>query len=159
MYTFLLWAMDSFGNINVPSSQAVLWLRTAIATFFKRLQMQIWGLFFVYIVYTNLGCARCVYKQACPHSLARALWESRSSPLFLYVYISFVGDGLLWEHKCSVVASSALGSVAKMCGHSPYTKPNNLAFDFSVLFVGYSLIENISLTFFVAQRTKRPARE
>ena len=36
---------------------------------------------------------------------------------------------------------------------------NILAFDFSVLFVGYSLIENISLTFFVAQRTKRPARE
>ena len=52
-----------------------------------------------------------------------------------------------------------IGSVAKMCGHSPYTIPNILAFDFSVLFVGYSLIENISLTFFVAQRTKRPARE
>ena len=51
------------------------------------------------------------------------------------------------------------GSVAKRCGHSPYTIPNILAFDFSVLFVGYSLIENISLTFFVAQRTKRPARE
>ncbi|MBO5262929.1 MAG: hypothetical protein J6B18_01590, partial [Bacteroidaceae bacterium] len=36
---------------------------------------------------------------------------------------------------------------------------NILAFDFSVLFVGYSLIGNISLMFFVAQRTKRPARE
>ena len=35
---------------------------------------------------------------------------------------------------------------------------NILAFDFSVLFVGYSLIGNISLMFFVAQRTKRPAR-
>ena len=56
--------------------------------------------------------------------------------------------------------SSAIpGSVAKRCGHSPYTIPNILAFDFSVLFVGYSLIGNISLTFFVAQRTKRPARE
>ena len=51
------------------------------------------------------------------------------------------------------------GSVAKRCGHSLYTIPNILAFDFSVLFVGYSLIGNISLTFFVAQRTKRPARE
>ena len=56
--------------------------------------------------------------------------------------------------------SSAIpGSVAKRCGHSPYTIPNILAFDFSVLFIGYSLIGNISLTFFVAQRTKRPARE
>ena len=52
-----------------------------------------------------------------------------------------------------------LGSVAKRCGHSLYTILNILAFDFSVLFVGYSLIGNISLTFFVAQRTKRPARE
>ena len=43
--------------------------------------------------------------------------------------------------------------------HSLYTILNILAFDFSVLFVGYSLIGNISLTFFVAQRTKRPARE
>ena len=50
------------------------------------------------------------------------------------------------------------GSVAKRCGHSLYTILNILAFDFSVLFVGYSLIGNISLTFFVAQRTKRPAR-
>ncbi len=30
-----------------------------------------------------------------------------------------------------------VGSVAKRCGHSPYTIPNILAFDFSVLFVGY----------------------
>ncbi len=52
-----------------------------------------------------------------------------------------------------------MGSVAKRFGHSPYTIPNILAFDFSVLFVGYSLIGNISLMFFVAQRTKRPARE
>ena len=52
-----------------------------------------------------------------------------------------------------------IGSVAKRCGHSLYTILNILAFDFSVLFVGYSLIGNISLTFFVAQRTKRPARE
>ena len=51
------------------------------------------------------------------------------------------------------------GSVAKRCGHSLYTILNILAFDFSVLFVGYSLIGNISLMFFVAQRTKRPARE
>ena len=51
------------------------------------------------------------------------------------------------------------GSVAKRCGRSLYTILNILAFDFSVLFVGYSLIGNISLTFFVAQRTKRPARE
>ena len=51
------------------------------------------------------------------------------------------------------------GSVAKRCGHSLYTILNILAFDFSVLFVGYSLFGNISLTFFVAQRTKRPARE
>ena len=56
-------------------------------------------------------------------------------------------------------ACSFYGSVAKRCGRSPYTIPNILAFDFSVLFVGYSLIENISLTFFLAQRTKRPARE
>ena len=51
------------------------------------------------------------------------------------------------------------GSVAKRCGHSLYTILNILSFDFSVLFVGYSLIGNISLMFFVAQRTKRPARE
>ncbi|MBQ8542269.1 MAG: hypothetical protein IJ436_02200 [Bacteroidaceae bacterium] len=36
MQFFKLWAMDSFGNINVPSSQAVLWLRTAIAVFFRK---------------------------------------------------------------------------------------------------------------------------
>ena len=39
-FLFFLWfhmrllGDDSFGNINVPSSQAVLWLRTAIAVFF-----------------------------------------------------------------------------------------------------------------------------
>ena len=55
--------------------------------------------------------------------------------------------------------SAKIGSVAKKCGHSLYTIPNILAFDFSVLFVGYSLIGNISLTFFVAQRAKRPAQK
>ena len=43
-----------------------------------------------------------------------------------------------------------LGSVAKRCGHSPYTIPNILAFDFSVLFVSYSL-------FVGAHRCVRPA--
>ncbi len=62
-------------------------------------------------------------------------------------------------HNRKYSVSLHLGSVAKRCGRSPYTIPNILAFDFSVLFVGYFLIENISLTFFVAQRTKRPARE
>ena len=55
--------------------------------------------------------------------------------------------------------SGFYGSVAKRCGQSLYTILNILTFDFSVLFVGYSLIGNISLTFFVAQRTKRSARE
>ena len=55
--------------------------------------------------------------------------------------------------------SAKIGSVAKRCGHSSYTILNILAFDFSVSFVGYSLIGNISLTFFVAQRTKHPAQK
>ena len=47
MQFFKLWAMDSFGNINVPSSQAVLWLRTAIAVFIKDTQLSV----FFYIWY------------------------------------------------------------------------------------------------------------
>ena len=61
-----LW--HSFGNINVPSSQAVLWLRTAIAVFFRKTSDNIWGLFLLKII-TNLGCTRHSINKfiLCPH--------------------------------------------------------------------------------------------
>ena len=67
---------------HIALAKSVHWLRTAIAVFLERVPIY-FGTLFLFRSITNLGCIRFVCKQAFTRSFARALWESRSSPLFL----------------------------------------------------------------------------
>ena len=93
MQFFKLWAMDSLGELKLPSSQAVLWLRTAIAVFLERHSIEC---LFLYIWHrpplsVMLACriprgyifavaSRDHLLLALTNQPSAALWESRSSP-------------------------------------------------------------------------------
>ena len=77
--------------------------------FLERVPIQ-FGTLFLFKSITNLGCTRFVCKQAFTRSFARALWESRSSPLFLEEFFQKSSSffvlcrSLRWWHATNLTA-------------------------------------------------------